>query len=94
MSPASYVIDRRIAISLSGQVRVVQGEDDVSEAYSLVVRCLERAKHADLRTAIGAIVPKSHSLHGVVTALVEFVLTPVAQNEAALQGPPDARQAA
>jgi hypothetical protein len=68
------------------KVRVVQGEDDVAEAYSLVVRCLDRAKHADLRTAIGAIVPKSHSLHGVVTALVEFVLTPVAQNEAALQG--------
>ena len=67
------------------KVRVVQGEDDVAEAYSLVVRCLERSKNSDLRSAISAIVPKSHSLHAVVTALVEFVLAPIAQSESALQ---------
>ena len=66
------------------KVRVVQGENEVADAYSLVVRCLERAKHTDVRSAISAIVPKSHSLHGVVTALVEFVLAPISQSEAAL----------
>ena len=66
------------------KVRVVNGENEVAEAYSLVVRVLDRCKGADLRTAITAIVPKSHSLHAVVTAFVEYVLAPISVNEQAL----------
>jgi hypothetical protein len=66
------------------KVRVVNGENEVGEAYALVVRVLDRCKGADLRTAISAIVPKSHSLHAVVTAFVEYVLAPISVNEQAL----------
>ena len=67
------------------QVRVVQGEDDVAECYSLVVRVLDRVKGSDLRTAITAVVPKSHSMHAPVTALVEYVTAPISLTEMALQ---------
>ena len=68
------------------KVRVVQGDNEVAEAYALVVRVLDRAKGGvDTRTAITAVVPKSHSLHAVVTAFVEFVTAPISQNEAVLQ---------
>ena len=66
------------------KVRVVTGEDDVAEAYSLVVRVLDRIKGADLRTAITAVVPKSHSMHAPVQALVEYVIQPITQGETLL----------
>ena len=68
------------------KVRVVTGEDDVAEAYSLVVRVLDKSKQPgfDLRSGIVAVVPKSHTMHAIVTALVEYVLAPMAINEAAL----------
>ena len=69
------------------KVRVVSGADDVAECYSLVVRVL--VKHGqpgfDLRSGIVAVVPKSHSLHGVVTAFVEYVLTPPSRTDQAWQ---------
>ena len=67
-------------------MRVVTGEDDVAEAYSLVVRVLDKSKQAgfDLRSGIVAVVPKSHTMHAIVTALVEYVLAPMAINEASL----------
>ena len=60
------------------KVRVVVGADDVAECYSLVVRVLDKSKQPgfDLRSGIVGVVPKSHVLHGVVTAFVEYVLTP------------------
>jgi len=70
------------------KVRVVQGEDDVAECYSLVVRVLDKyagGKGSDLRTSITAVVPKSHSMHLPVTALVEFVIAPNSQSETQLQ---------
>ena len=70
------------------KVRVVQGEEDVAECYSLVVRVLDKyagGKGSDLRTSITTVVPKSHSMHAPVTALVEFVIQPLAQTDAALQ---------
>ena len=53
------------------KVRVVTGEDDVAEAYSLVVRVLDKSKQQgfDLRSGIVAVVPKSHTMHAIVTAL-------------------------
>ena len=38
----------------------------------------------DMRTGIVAVVPKSHAMHTVVTALVEYVLMPPSQTEAQL----------
>ena len=68
------------------KVRVVTGEDDVAEAYSLVVRVLDKTKQPgfDLRSGIDAVVPKSHTMHAPVTALVEYVLAPSGQGEAAM----------
>jgi hypothetical protein len=68
------------------KVRVVAGEDDVAECYSLVVRVLDKVGKGgtDLRTAITAVVPKSHLMHAPVTALVEYVSAPVALSETAL----------
>ena len=66
------------------KVRIVTGEEDVAEAYSLVVRVLDKyggGKGVDLRTAITAVVPKSHSMHAPVTALVEYVIAPIGQQE-------------
>ena len=69
------------------KVRMLVGADDVSEAYSLVVRVLEKSKQPgfDLRSGIVSVVPKSHTMHAPVTALVEYVLIPPQRNEAALQ---------
>ena len=68
------------------KVRVVSGEDEVAEAYSLVVRVLDKTRQPgfDLRTGITAVVPKSHTMHAPVTALVEYVLAPAAQGDAAM----------
>ena len=68
------------------KVRVVTGEDDVAECYSLVVRVLDKTKQPgfDLRSGIVAVVPKSHTMHAPVTALVEYVTQPSSQSEAAL----------
>ncbi|KOO22422.1 putative leucine rich repeat protein [Chrysochromulina tobinii] len=68
------------------KVRVVTGEDDVAECYSLVVRVLDKTKQPgfDLRSGIVAVVPKSHTMHAPVTALVEYVTQPAPQSEAAL----------
>ena len=68
------------------KVRVVTGEEDVAEAYSLVVRVLDKSKQQgfDLRSGIVAVVPKSHTMHAIVTALVEYVLAPLGINEAGL----------
>ena len=68
------------------KVRVVTGADDVAEAYSLVVRVLDKSKQAgfDLRSGIVAVVPKSHTMHAIVTALVEYVLAPLGMTEASL----------
>ena len=65
------------------KVRVVTGEDDVAEAYSLVVRVLDKSKQSgfDLRSGIVAVVPKSHTMHAIVTALVEYVLMPLNMTE-------------
>ena len=69
------------------KVRVVVGEDDVSECYSLAVRVLDKSRQAgfDLRSGIVAVVPKSHAMHAVVTAFVEYVLMPPSRTEVALQ---------
>ena len=69
------------------KVRTVVGADDVAECYSLVVRVLDKSKQAgfDLRSGIVGVVPKSHTMHAPVTALVEYVLMPPARSEAALQ---------
>ena len=69
------------------KVRVVTGEDEVAEAYSLVVRVLDKSKQAgfDMRTGITAVVPKSHTMHAPVSALVEYVLAPNAMTDAQLQ---------
>ncbi|KOO25536.1 hypothetical protein Ctob_008372 [Chrysochromulina tobinii] len=70
------------------KVRVVQGEDDVAGCYSLVVRVLDKyagGKGSDVRASITAVVPKSHSMHLPVTALVEVVIAPNSQSEAQLQ---------
>ena len=69
------------------KVRVVVGADDVAECYSLIVRVLDKSKQPsfDLRSGIVAVVPKSHVLHGVVTAFVEYVLTPPSRSEQAWQ---------
>ena len=69
------------------KVRVVVGGDDVAECYSLVARVLSKSKQPgfDLRSGIVAVVPKSHVLHGVVTAFVEYVLTPPSRSEQAWQ---------
>ena len=69
------------------KVKIVTGEDGVSEAYSLVVRVLDKTrsvKGMDLRTAITSIAPKSHPMHAPVTALAEYVASPPAITEAAL----------
>ena len=68
------------------KVRVVTGEEEVAEAYSLVVRVLDKTKQPgfDIRSGITAVVPKSHTMHAPVTALVEYVLAPMTQNEASL----------
>ena len=60
------------------KVPVVTGEDQVAEAYGLVIQALGRMENSDMRTAVGQVVPKSHSLHHPVAALVEFVTTPMA----------------
>jgi hypothetical protein len=64
------------------KVRVVAGEDDVAECYSLVVRVLDKVGKGG--TDITAVVPKSHLMHAPVTALVEYVSAPVALSETAL----------
>ena len=68
------------------KVRVVTGEEDVAECYSLVVRVLDKSKQAgfDMRSGITTVVPKSHTMHAPVSALVEYVMMPSTQNEAAL----------
>jgi hypothetical protein len=60
----------------------------VAGCYSLVVRVLDKyagGKGLDVRTSITAVVPKSHSMHLPVTALVEVVIAPNSQSEAQLQ---------
>ena len=68
------------------KVRLVTGENEVAECYSLVVRGLDKSKQPgfDLRTGIVAVVPKSHTMHGPVTALVEYVLQPPTRTEEAI----------
>ena len=68
------------------KVRVVNGEEEVADCYALCVRVLSKSKTPgfDMRTGIVAVVPKSHAMHTVVTALVEYVLMPPTQTEAAL----------
>ena len=69
------------------KVRQVVGADEVGLCYSLIVRVLDKSKHAgfDLRSGIVSVVPKSHTLYGVVTAFVEYVLTPPTRTEQAWQ---------
>ena len=69
------------------KVRVVTGEDEVADCYALCVRVLSKSKTPgfDMRTGIVAVVPKSHAMHTVVTALVEYVLMPPAVTEAQLR---------
>ena len=69
------------------KVRTLTGEDDVAEAYSLVVRVLDKSKQPgfDLRSGIVSVVPKSHSMHLIVTALVEYVLMPPQRSDESLQ---------
>ena len=68
------------------KVRVVTGEEEVADCYALCVRVLMKAKTPgfDMRTGIVAVVPKSHPMHMIVTALVEYVLIPPPQTEAQL----------
>ena len=74
------------SILRGNKVRIVTGEEDVAECYSLVVRVLDKSKQPgfDLRSGIVMVVPKSHTMHAIVTALVEYVLAPMAINETAL----------
>ena len=68
------------------KVRVVTGEDEVADCYALCVRVLSKSKQPgfDMRTGIVAVVPKSHPMHAIVTALIEYVLMPPPQSEAQL----------
>ena len=69
------------------KVRTVTGEAEVAECYSLVVRVLDKSKQPgfDLRSGIITVVPKSHTMHAAVTALVEYVLMPPPRGMDALQ---------
>ena len=68
------------------KVRVITGEEEVADCYALCVRVLSKSKTPgfDMRTGIVAVVPKSHPMHMIVTALVEYVLMPPPMNESQL----------
>ena len=68
------------------KVRIVVGENEVAEGYSLVMRVLNKSLQPgfDLRSGVTTVVPKSHSMHAPVAALVEHVLAPMSLGEEAL----------